>query len=224
MRLILIAITGFLFSYTITRVFLSWAAEPAFDPVTDSLDEILFPGSRRKKFIHVCGQRFHPKVLSQYIGDGFTLLLTRQETDEILRWLNRKFIASFSSGRSYQGIVRDLVEYPKGFNNLFGHKKAALLHLLSHAGERSESCWRSGDSIARKRFSPYPGSIDCKAFRLMKNFICIQDKPNGKRVYLAIGLDFLPIEDLTVEFPFHSEIPPHTDNCIHNCHNRAAND
>lgn len=50
----------------------------------------------------------------------------------------------------------------------------------------------------------------------------MMDVIGGKRIRFAISSDFLPVEELTVEFPLHDEIVPAVKEMIKNDDDKPA--
>ena len=145
---------------------------------------------RSEKFTEILGKRFHTKVISQYLNDRFELIGERKDYEELLRRIGVKLESLLrDGGRLQHEVLSSLIEGPDSRHDLIRHKEAAVLYLLFNL---HRPVIRSQELIKR---------------RPVKVFI-IADVARGKRVHLAVDRDFLPIEDLTVEFPLHEERVP----------------
>lgn len=194
----LLCVAGFLGSLIVTAYFLEY-----FFP------EGLFlylQRRRAEKFTEVFGQRFYTKVLFQYIQNGKTLLLSRAEVDLILRGIRAKLSAALRDGRSLNHIINNFLAPIDGLDDLSRHKEAVLLYCIG----------KSYVSFYRR-----PGVC----FRIFKRVKVLEliDCRRAKRIHLAIGADFLPVEELTVEFPLHEELVPLGKEVIDDGDRRAAN-
>lgn len=177
---IILYLIAFLISAYLTTAFLEYFFNNGGTP-------IWLERRRSEKFTEILGKRFHTKVISQYLNDRFELVGERKDYEELLRRIGVKLKSLLrDGGRTQHEVLRSLIESPDGRHDLIRHKEAAVLYLLFNL---HRPIIRSQELIKR---------------RPVKVFI-IADVARGKRVHLAVDRDFLPIEDLTVEFPLHME-------------------
>lgn len=158
---------------------------------------------RTKKFIEIGGQRFHAKVISKCLNDRFELIGKREEYEDLLRKIRINLETGLINGWMISDVVAGLVERPNGRHDLARHKQAALFYLLFNRNRTLIS---------------FPKPVKRRFPKILK----IVDVARGKRVHLAVGSDFLPIEDLTVEFPLHEQVVAPAEVVVDQGDNRAA--